>query len=136
MATLFSRIIDGELPGRFVVRGERSVAFLTIAPVRPGHVLVVPRVEVDDWLDLDPADRDDLFDAAHTVGQAVKAAFPCRKVALAALGLEVPHVHLHLIPVDRESDVDFGRADTGVGAAELDEVQTRLLEVLGAAGSR
>ncbi len=136
MTTLFSRIIDGELPGRFVVRGELTVAFLTIAPVRPGHVLVVPRAEVDDWLDLDAAAREDLFAVAHTVGEAVRSAFPCRKVALAALGLEVPHVHLHLIPIDQESDVDFGRADASVTAAELDAVWDRLLEVLGAAGSR
>jgi diadenosine tetraphosphate (Ap4A) HIT family hydrolase len=136
MATLFTKIIDGELPGRFVHRGERTVAFLTIAPVRPGHVLVVPRAEVDDWLDLRAEDRDDLFAVAHTVGAAVRQAFPCRRVALAALGLEVPHVHLHLIPIDSESDVDFSRADAGVDPSELDRVQERLLAALGTAGGR
>jgi histidine triad (HIT) family protein len=135
MASLFTRIIDGELPGRFVYRGERTVAFLTIAPIRPGHVLVVPRVEVDDWLDLSVADHEDLFAAAHLVGSAVRAAFPCRRVALLAVGLEVPHVHLHLIPIDRESDVDFAQADPGVSAAALDEVAKRVRVALGDAAA-
>lgn len=135
MSSLFTRIIDGELPARFVHRSDRTVAFLTIAPVRPGHVLVVPRAEVDDWLDLAEPDRADLFATAHRVGAAVRSAFPSRKVALAALGLEVPHVHLHLIPIDRESDLDFSQADAGTAASELDAVQQRLLDALGPAGS-
>ncbi len=136
MSSLFTKIIDGELPGRFVHRGARTVAFLTIAPIRPGHVLVVPRHEVADWLELDDADRADLFAVAHTVGLAVRQAFPCRRVALLAVGLEVPHVHLHLIPIEQESDVDFARADPGASPEALDAVQDRLLAALGPAGSR
>lgn len=136
MPTLFTRILDGELPGRFVLRGERSVAFLTIAPIRPGHVLVVPRAEVDDWLDLPADDREDLFRTAHLVGSAVRTAFPCRKVALLAVGLEVAHVHLHLVPIDHESDVNFARADAGADPVALDAAQERLLAALGQAGSR
>lgn len=136
MPSLFTKIIDGELPARFVHRGERTVAFLTIAPIRRGHVLVVPRAEVDDWLDLADADRTDLFATARLVGAAVRSVFPSRKVALAAVGLEVPHVHLHLVPVDSESDLDFARADSDVPASELDTVQAQLLGALGVAGSR
>ena len=131
MATLFTKIIAGELPGRFVYEDEQVVAFLTIAPIKPGHTLVVPRAEVDDWLDLEADDRTALFAAAHTVGAAVKQAFPCRKVALLALGLEVPHVHLHLVPIDAESEVSFAHADPGASAASLDEAQARITAALG-----
>lgn len=130
MASLFTRIIDGELPGRFVYTDERTVAFLTIAPFRPGHTLVVPRVEVDDWLDLDEVDRAALFATAHTVGRAVAQAFPCRKVALLALGLEVPHVHLHLVPIDQESDIDVTKADHRPAPDALDDAQSRIRAAL------
>lgn len=132
VATLFTRIIDGELPGRFVYEDPQVVAFLTIAPLRPGHTLVVPRVEVDDWLELDAPTRVALFDAAHTVGTAVGRAFPCRKVALLALGLEVPHVHLHLVPIEDESQVDFARADRSPEPAALDEAADRIRAALAA----
>jgi len=131
MPSLFTRIIEGELPGRFVYQDPQVVAFLTIAPVRPGHTLVVPRVEVDDWLDLDADSRDALFRAAHTVGRAVGTAFPARKVALLALGLEVPHVHLHLIPIDAEAQIDFARADQNPDPAALDDAAERIRAALG-----
>ncbi len=127
MTSLFTRIIAGELPGRFVYRDPLVVAFLTVAPVRPGHTLVVPRVEVDNWYDLDQTNSQALFAAARTVAKAVAEAFPSRKVALAALGFEVPHVHLHVIPIDAEAELDFRRADHSVEAAALDEAQ-RLIQ--------
>lgn len=130
MASVFSKIIAGELPGRFVYRDPVVVAFLTIAPIRPGHTLVVPRVEVDDWLDLDESTSQALFGVAQRVGRAVARAFPSRKVALTALGLEVPHVHLHLIPIDAESDVDFRRADRSPDPAALDAAQDRIRQAL------
>ncbi|HEX7354534.1 MAG TPA: HIT family protein [Mycobacteriales bacterium] len=130
MASLFTRIIERELPGRFVYEDERSVAFLTIAPLKPGHTLVVPRTEVDDWLDLPAGDRAALFEAAHTVARGVKRAFPCAKVALMALGLEVPHVHLHLVPIDSEAEANFARADSTVAPEVLDDVQARIIRAL------
>jgi len=130
MPSLFTRIIDREIPGRFVYEDPQVVAFLTIAPLRPGHTLVVPRVEVDDWLDLDAASRQALFEVAHRVGVAVGQAFPCRKVALLALGLEVPHVHLHLVPIDSEAEVGFSRADPSPDPAALDDAQTRIRAAL------
>jgi diadenosine tetraphosphate (Ap4A) HIT family hydrolase len=131
MATLFTRIIDRELPGRFVYEDEKVVAFLTIAPIKAGHTLVVPRNEVDDWLDLPADDRAALFAAAHTVGVGVRRAFPCAKVALLAVGLEVPHVHLHLVPIDNESEVSFANADPGVAPDVLDDAQERIVAALG-----
>ncbi len=126
MPSVFTRIIDREIPGRFVYEDPSVVAFLTISPLRPGHTLVVPRAEVEDWLDLDTATRDALFAAAGTVGAAVRSAFPCRRVALLALGLEVPHVHLHLVPIDAERDIDFSRADPDPDPADLDAAAERI----------
>lgn len=131
VSSLFARIINRELPGRFVYEDPNIVAFLTIAPVRPGHTLVVPRVEIDDWLDLDADTRDALFRAAHVVGRAVGTAFPCRRVALLALGLEVPHVHLHLIPIDEERQVSFALADQNPDPADLDEAAQRIRAAVG-----
>ncbi|HEY5334820.1 MAG TPA: HIT family protein [Mycobacteriales bacterium] len=130
MPSLFTRIIARELPGRFVYEDEQVVAFLTIAPIKRGHTLVVPRTEVDDWLDLPERDRVALFAAAHTVGIGVRQAFPCTRVALLALGLEVPHVHLHLVPIDSEAEVSFANADPGVAPEALDDAQARIVAAL------
>lgn len=130
MASLFTRIINRELPGRFVYEDPQVVAFLTIAPLRPGHTLVVPRVEIDDWLALPPGDRDALFGAAHTVGTAVGQAFPSRKVALLAVGLEVAHVHLHLVPINYEADINFANVDTNPDEAALDDAAERIRAAL------
>ena len=134
MPTLFSRIIAGEIPGRFVWRDPRAVAFLTIAPLRPGHCLVVPRDEVDHWLDLPPDLAGHLTQVAQKVGRAVQSAFPCRKVALMIAGLEVPHVHLHVVPIDDLGDMDFARQDRNADPKALDAAAERIREALRAAG--
>jgi diadenosine tetraphosphate (Ap4A) HIT family hydrolase len=126
MATLFTRILNGELPGRFVWKDDRCAAFLTIAPIRPGHTLVVPRMEVDHWLDLPPELAAHLLATAQTVGRGIQAAFPCRKVGLMIAGLEVPHVHLHLTPIDALGDLDFARQDGKASPASLDEAAARI----------
>lgn len=120
MATIFTRIIEGELPGRFVWRDERCAAFLTINPIRPGHTLVVPRAEVDHWLDLDPALAAHLMTTAQTIGTAIARGFSPARVGLVIAGLEVPHTHLHLIPIDAVADLDFSRADPSPDPAALD----------------
>lgn len=130
MTTLFTRIIDGELPGRFVWRDERCVAFLTIAPMGPGHALVVPRVEVDHWLDLEPDLAAHLMVVAREVGRAQQAAFSPTRVGLIIAGLEVPHTHLHVIPIESEADLDFARADHGASAESLDRAAERLRAAL------
>ena len=93
MASLFSKIITGDIPGTFVWRDDRAVAFMTIAPIRPGHVLVVPIEEVDHWIDLPPDLRSHLFEVSAVVGAAVQAAFSPTRVGLMIAGLEVPHAH-------------------------------------------
>ena len=122
MATIFTRIIDRELPGRFVYEDESTAAFLTIAPVTPGHTLVVTRREVDDWLDLTDEERNGLWAACATVAKGIDAVFKPSKVAAMLIGLEVPHVHVHLIPITSESQLDFGKADTSVDPKILDEI--------------
>ena len=134
MATIFTRIIEGEIPGTFVWKDDLCVAFLSIAPLRPGHTLVVPRQEVDHWLDC-PADlRDHLMDVAATIGTALDSEWEPERVALLIVGLEVPHLHLHLVPIwDEVSDLDFSNA-TQASRGALEEAAGRILQALVAAG--
>ncbi|MFP5255600.1 MAG: HIT family protein [Acidimicrobiia bacterium] len=130
MSTLFTRIIEGDLPGRFVWRDDEVVAFLTINPIAPGHALVVPRAEVDHWVDLDPGLAQRLMAVAQVVGQAQMAAFSPRRVGLIIAGLEVPHTHLHVIPIDTEADLSFAKADPSPDPEALDAAAERLREAL------
>ena len=134
MASLFTRIIDGELPGRFVWKDEHVVSFLTIQPIRPGHVLVVPRQEVDHWLDLPAELGTHLHTVAGHVGRAVQAAWSPTKVGLMVAGLEVPHVHYHVLPIWELGDMSFANADPSPRAEDLDAAAERLREALRAAG--
>jgi histidine triad (HIT) family protein len=110
MPSIFTRIIDGDLPGRFVWRDDRCVAFLSIAPLRPGHTLVVPIAEVDHWIDLEPDLAAHLVVVAQRIGRAQQAAFAPARVGLIVAGMEVPHTHLHVIPIDSEADLHFANA--------------------------
>lgn len=132
---MFTKIIEGELPGRFVLRDDIAVAFLTIAPICPGHTLVVPRLEVDHWLDLPEEVAAHCTVVAQRIGRAQMAAFDAERVALVIAGLEVPHTHLHVLPIRSESDIDFRKADPNVDPAELDDVAHRLRQALGPHGS-
>lgn len=120
MATLFSRIIARELPAAFVWEDDRCVAFMAKDALKPGHLLVVPRDEVDHWLDADEGLMDHLVGVARTLGRALQQAFPSEKVALFAVGLEVAHLHLHVTPVDAVGDVDFAGATRDVSLDELE----------------
>lgn len=111
MASIFSRIIAGELPAQFVWKDEVCVAFLSNRPLKPGHALVVPRLEVDHWLDLEPGLLTHLASTAQTIGRAQMAAFKPARVGLLLAGLEVPHVHFHVVPIQSSSDLDFGNQD-------------------------
>ena len=122
MATVFTKILNRELPGRFVYEDDACAAFLTIAPVTVGHTLVVTRREVDDWLELTPQEREALWAACAKVGRAIDRVYRPGKVAALLVGLEVPHVHVHLIPIDSEQQLDFSKADPNVDAAALDAV--------------
>ena len=131
MASVFSMIIAGDLPGRFVHRDDRVVAFLSIAPLAPGHTLVVPREEVDDWTALDPGLWSHLMGVASRIGVAVKAAFEAPRAGLVIAGFEVPHAHVHVFPARGMADFDFANARPDTPAAELDDAHQRLLKALG-----
>lgn len=130
MPTLFTRIIQGELPGRFVYRDQRCVAFLSIHPLQPGHTLVVPVAEVDHWLDLAPDLLSQLTAVAQTIGKAQQEAFQPEKVGLMLAGLEVPHVHFHVVPINTSHDLDFSRQDLGASAESLDAAAAKLRDAL------
>ncbi|HEV7722831.1 MAG TPA: HIT family protein [Iamia sp.] len=136
MATLFTRIIDGEIPGRFVWRDDRVVAFLTIAPLAPGHVLVVPVVEVDHWIDLEPALLAHVMDVARTIGRAQQEAFTPTKIGVLVVGEEVPHAHVHLIPFTGLAQLDFANADHDPDPAALDAAADLLRRTLRAHGAQ
>ncbi|OAA28290.1 HIT family hydrolase, diadenosine tetraphosphate hydrolase [Frankia sp. EI5c] len=135
MTSVFTRIINGELPGRIVYSDEVSVAFLSIAPVRPGHTLVVPRLEVDHWIDLPDDVVRSVWSAAATVGRAIDTVFRPRRVAAMLAGLEVPHTHVHLFPIDSESQMSFSLADPDPDPAMMDDVAERLRAALAGKGA-
>lgn len=110
MASVFSLIIEGSIPGHFVYQDDVAVAFMTIQPIRAGHVLVVPREEVDQWSDLSEETAAHLMKVAHKIANAQKAAFGCTRVGLMIAGLEVPHTHLHVIPMESMEDLSFANA--------------------------
>lgn len=136
MATVFTLIIEGKLPGRFVWKDERCVAFLTIHPLRPGHTLVVPREEIDHWLDM-PADLTaHLTRVSQSIGKALERAFRPVKVGLMIAGLEVPHVHLHLIPVYGLADFNPANQDLNAKAEDLDAAAEKIRTALRELGHR
>jgi histidine triad (HIT) family protein len=128
--TLFTRIIDGELPGTFVWRDPDAVAFLSINPVQPGHALVVPRAEIDHWIDLDPGLLQHLALVAQTIGKAQARVYQPLKVGLLVAGLEVAHVHLHVIPiVHGETDLHLDRS-TSASPEQLAEEAEKIRAAL------
>jgi diadenosine tetraphosphate (Ap4A) HIT family hydrolase len=108
--TIFTRIIDGQIPGTFVWRDDQCVAFLSINPMGPGHTLVVPIEEVDHWIDASPGLNAHLFGVAQVIGQAQQAAFDCDRVGLILAGYEVPHLHVHVIPTTNIRQFNFALA--------------------------
>lgn len=120
MATLFTRIIDGELPGRFVWKDDECVAFLSIGPLTTGHTLVVPRAEVDRWTEAPTELMTHLTEVAQIIGKAQLAAFGSERVGLEIAGFEVPHLHVHVWPTNSLADFDLSRARTDVPAEEFD----------------
>jgi len=121
MATIFTRIIAGELPARFVWKDESCVSFLSNRPLRAGHALVVPRAEIDHWLDLDAGLLAHLSETAQAVGKAQQAGFKPARIGLMLAGLEVPHCHFHVVPIRGVRDLDFGNQDANPDPAVMDE---------------
>lgn len=136
MPTLFTRIINGELPGRFVWRDAQSVAFLSIAPLQPGHTLVVPRAEVDHWIDLPPDLARHLMGVAQSIGKALQHGFQPAKVGLMIAGLEVPHTHIHVVPIRGMQDLDFANQDRNAKPADLEHAAQTVRAALRSLGYR
>ena len=120
--TIFSRIAAGEIPSYRVAEDDRFFAFLDINPVAEGHVLVIPKREVDYIFDLSDEETAAMHIFAKRVAKALKAAMPCRKVGMAVIGLEVPHAHIHLVPMSKEGDLDFTRQKLTLPAERMNEI--------------
>ena len=125
---IFSKIAAGEIPSYKCAEDERFYAFLDINPVAKGHTLVIPRREVDYIFDMDDEELAAFEVFAKRVAVAIKKAIPCRKVAQVVLGLEVPHAHIHLIPMNTEADVDFRREKVQLSAEEMQQTAAKILE--------
>lgn len=125
--TIFSRIIAGEIPSYKCAEDERFYAFLDINPVAKGHTLVVPKQEVDYLFDLDDDTLAAMTLFAKRVAKAIRQAFPCRKVGMAVLGLEVNHAHIHLIPLQSEGDMDFRKDKLQLPAEEMQAIADKIL---------
>jgi len=130
MATLFTRIIEGEIPGRFVWKDEHCVAFLSIGPLAAGHTLVVPRREVDKWTEAPAELLVHLTEVAQIIARAQLAAFGSERVGLEIAGFEVPHLHLHVWPANSLADFDLSKARSDVPADEFDAAQATLRAAL------
>lgn len=134
MASVFSKIISGELPGRFVYEDDDVVSFLSIAPITVGHALVVPRAEIDNWQSVDPAVFSRVMEVSQLIGKAVVKALPCERAGLIIAGLEVPHLHVHVFPVNNLSDFGFANADQNPSAQSLDDAQAKIKAALAELG--
>ena len=128
MATIFSRIVAGEIPCYKVGENEKFFAFLDINPLTKGHTLVIPKQEVDYLYDLDNQTLQEMIVFAKELAQKIKAFSGCNKVATVVLGLEVPHAHIHLIPINSEKDVDFTREKLILTPEEFEEIASKLRE--------
>ena len=128
MASIFSRIVAGEIPSYKVAEDEKYYAFLDINPVAPGHTLVIPKHEVDYIFDLDNEEYAGLMAFAKRVAVALKEAMPCVKVGVAVLGLEVPHAHVHLVPLQKENDMNFFREKLSLPAEQMQEICDKIIQ--------
>jgi len=133
MASIFTQILEGKLPGHRVWTDDQTFALMTIRPLQPGHVLVMPRVEHDHWDDVPAPLMSELMGVSRHLAKAIKAAFPCARVGLAICGLEIPHTHIHLFPVDRIEDFNFGNGHSA-SAEQLADAAARIRAQLVALG--
>ncbi|HUO40533.1 MAG TPA: HIT family protein [Mycobacterium sp.] len=130
MASVFTKIINGELPARFVYEDDEVVAFLTIEPMTQGHTLVVPRAQIDQWQDVDGKTLGCVMEVAQRIGRAVCLAFGTERAGLIIAGLEVPHLHVHVFPARNLSDFGFANVDRHPSPDSLDEAQAKIKDAL------
>ena len=128
MATLFTRIVQGEVPAHKVAENDEFLAFLDVMPLRRGHVLVIPKVEVDYIFDLEDELLGRMMIFAKEVAAKIKVALPCRKVGVTVIGLEVPHAHIHLVPMDAMQDTNFAQEKLKLSQEELASIAEQIRE--------
>ena len=126
MASIFTRIIRGEIPCYKVAENDRAIAFLDIRPLTVGHTLVVPKTEVDSVFDLDDQDYAAVFDLVRNVAEAQKSEIPCNRVGLSVLGFEVPHAHVHVVPLRSEADLNFANPKLQLDTEDMQSIADRL----------
>ena len=126
MASIFSKIVAGEIPSYKVAEDEKHYAFLDINPVTQGHVLVIPKQEVDYIFDLSDEDYTNLQLFAKRIAEAVKQAIPCKRVGVAIMGLEVPHAHIHLVPINEEADMNFFKEKVSLSPDEMKNIAKKI----------
>ena len=124
--TIFSKIVKGEIPSYKCAENEEFYAFLDINPVTKGHTLVIPKREVDYFFDLSDEELGSMMVFSKRVARAIEKVFPCKKVGLTVLGLDVPHAHIHLAPLQSEMDMDFGKKKLQLEAAEMQDIAARI----------
>lgn len=127
MSSIFTKIINGEIPAHKVAETDNYLAFLDINPLKEGHVLVIPKQEIDYIFDLDDETYTGLMIFAKVVAKAIKKAIPCNRIGVAVVGLEVPHVHVHLIPIENITDMDFSNPKLKLSEKQLSDVALRIL---------
>ncbi|NDC78124.1 MAG: HIT family protein [Chitinophagia bacterium] len=128
MPTLFTRIIRGEIPSYRIAEDDRFFAFLDIHPLREGHTLVIPKVETDRFFELPDELLSGILTFSKPIAHAIEKAFPCNRCGISVVGLEVPHAHLHLVPIDSASDLDFTRPKLKLSDAEFRACRERILQ--------
>lgn len=129
--TIFSKIIQGQIPSYKIAENEKFFAFLDIFPLQKGHTLIVPKVEVDKIFDVPDAYLNELMQFAKPIAKAIEASFDCNRVSMVTVGLEVPHAHLHLIPINKADDINFANAKMQLTPDEFKEIQTRIIANMG-----
>ena len=130
MGSIFSKIIAGEIPAYKIAENEHFFAFLDIFPLKEGHVLVVPKTEVDKIFDMDDQLLAEWLVFAKPIAKAIERAFPCDRCGLCVIGLEVPHAHMHLVPINTSDDLNFTRGKLRLSPEQLKEVQQKILKEL------
>ncbi len=128
--TIFSKIIAGEIPSYKIAENEKFYAFLDIFPLREGHTLVVPKTEVDDLFDLPEEYLNEILVFSRPIAKAIEKAFPCNRCGISVIGLEVPHAHIHLIPINSSNDLNFTQHKSKASDENLKKVQEKILSCL------
>lgn len=130
MASIFTRIINGEIPAYKILENDSFLAFLDVFPLKEGHTLIVPKREIDDYFDLTESEMTEMALFSQKIARAIKAAFPCKKVSVTVIGLEVPHAHVHLIPINSMDDCNFSKPKLTIDPSRMEEIRNAIIEKL------